>query len=142
MQPLQAVKKNFIRLSGDFFEYRGLSVCYKNPDKREMLIFILTNGCDTMDPKNKLILELIAPHIGNAMGNIQRTMNKNILSQTQINILELIEDGKTATQIATSLGLTKPTISYHIRKIKEKIDANNIPSAIAQAQSLRILEIH
>jgi len=131
---------NFIKASGDFFEYKGLTVGIKTPDKNETCLVVLANECDTQDPKNHLILKLLAADFALALGRVHRTTNENMISPTQLRILDLIADGLTMEQIAKELGRTKRTMTYHVEEIKRSLNASNIPSAIAEALRYRVLE--
>jgi len=55
------------------------------------------------------------------------------LTSREIEVLTLLAKGKTARQIAHSLGITKRTADAHRQAIIEKLRASNIASAVAVA---------
>jgi len=55
------------------------------------------------------------------------------LTPREIEVLTLLATGKTARQIAHSLGITKRTADAHRQAIIQKLGVSNIASAVAVA---------
>lgn len=62
-----------------------------------------------------------------------------ILSKREIQVLSLIESGKSSRQIADTLSISHHTINRHRQNILGKLQANNSPEACRLAKSLGIL---
>ncbi|MBT2337132.1 LuxR family transcriptional regulator [Variovorax paradoxus] len=61
------------------------------------------------------------------------------LTSRQVEVLRWTADGKTSEEIATILGISKPTVNFHIRNAIVKMRANNKNSAVARSSRLGIL---
>lgn len=55
------------------------------------------------------------------------------LSKREREVLRLLAAGRPATQIAKTLGIRISTVRVYVRTMRRKLDASNIPHAIAQA---------
>lgn len=67
------------------------------------------------------------------MSTIPQRHNPCILTCRQREVLEWSSAGKTVAEIATILGLTKPTVEKHLRLAREAMDANNTAHAVLKA---------
>jgi len=61
------------------------------------------------------------------------------LSERQIEVLQLLAQGNTGSNIAMQLGISICTVRIHIRNAMQKLDAANIPHAVARAYVAGIL---
>lgn len=61
------------------------------------------------------------------------------LTSRQVEVLRWTADGKTSEEIAEILGVSKPTVNYHIRNAIAKLRANNKNSAVARSSRLGVL---
>ncbi|WP_083786741.1 helix-turn-helix domain-containing protein [Methylobacterium nodulans] len=61
------------------------------------------------------------------------------LTERQIEVLHLLAQGKRGSNIAVQLGISVCTIRAHIRNAMQKLDAANIPHAVARAYVKGIL---
>lgn len=55
------------------------------------------------------------------------------LSKREREVLRLLAAGQPATQVAKTLGIRISTVRVYVRTMRRKLDASNIPHAIAQA---------
>lgn len=103
----------------------------------------------TKDGSLRIALCIISPSVKNSPGNVYIRMsdtsqvfeympgyNKFVetknqcLSSQEFTILELAAMGKTETEIATALNLSKSTVKYHKREIFQSLGVSNISAAI------------
>ena len=59
------------------------------------------------------------------------------LSRRQLEVLDLIESGKSNQAIADELGLTTPTVKMHVSAIFKKLNVRNRTEAVAKYSELR-----
>jgi DNA-binding CsgD family transcriptional regulator len=60
-------------------------------------------------------------------------INEISLTERQKEVLHLLAQGKRGDNIATQLGISVCTVRIHIRNAMQKLDAANIPHAVARA---------
>ena len=95
------------------------------------------------------IIELLIPHLHNAFLRVLATEREmagtntqrsgRLVTPRQEEILNLIKNGKTNSEIAELLSCSPWTIKNHIQAILRKLDSNTRTHAIARAMSLGIL---
>jgi DNA-binding CsgD family transcriptional regulator len=61
------------------------------------------------------------------------------LTKRQREVLHLLAQGNTGSNIAMQLGISVCTVRIHIRNAIQKLDAINIPNAVARAYVAGIL---
>lgn len=61
------------------------------------------------------------------------------LTSRQIEVLRWTADGKTSAEIATIMGISRTTVTYHITNAIARLHANNKNSAVARASRLGML---
>jgi len=61
------------------------------------------------------------------------------LTSRQLEVMRWTADGKTSEEIAMILGLSTPTVNFHIKNAIAKLRANNKNSAVARSSRLGIL---
>jgi DNA-binding CsgD family transcriptional regulator len=61
------------------------------------------------------------------------------LTSRQVEILRWTADGKTTEQIAAILGISKPTVNFHISNAIARLNVNNRNSAVARSSRLGVL---
>lgn len=67
-----------------------------------------------------------------------RTMEKKLLSDRELQVLELLAEGLQKREIAEQLHISYPTVDAHVRHIYEKLDVKNAPSAVRTAYRMGI----
>ncbi len=67
-------------------------------------------------------------------------MNKvETLTQSEMDILRLLDDGKTNNEIAETMSIKLPTVKFHVKNIMEKLGAKNRTQAIKIARDLNYI---
>lgn len=66
-------------------------------------------------------------------------MSEISLTERQFEVLHLLAQGKTGGKIARQLGISVCTVRIHIRNTMQRLDATNIPHAVARAYVAGIL---
>lgn len=61
------------------------------------------------------------------------------LTDRQVEVLRWTADGKTSEEIAVILGISKPTVNFHITNAIARLHANNKNSAVARSSRLGVL---
>ncbi len=61
------------------------------------------------------------------------------LTKRELEILRLVEAGKTSQEAATELSCSKRTVDYHLAKIYEKLQVSNRMQALRKAAALGLL---
>ncbi|MBC7955698.1 MAG: hypothetical protein H7Y33_07510 [Cytophagales bacterium] len=102
-----------------------------------------------LDDRLGYLMELMVPHLHNAFLRVLSTEREmagtntqragRIVTPRQEEILHLIKNGKTNSEIAEVLSCSPWTIKNHIQAILRKLDSNTRTHAIARAMSLGIL---
>ena len=64
---------------------------------------------------------------------------ESLLTERQFEVLRLLAEGNTGSNIATQLGISVCTVRIHIRNAVQKLDAINIPHAVARGYVTGIL---
>ncbi len=62
-----------------------------------------------------------------------------VLSPREMEVLELLAEGKVQKEIAQTLGISPTTVITHVSHVYEKLDAKNAPAAVAKAFGIGIL---
>ena len=102
-----------------------------------------------LDSRLGYVIELLVPHLHNAFLRVLATEREaagtntqragRLVTPRQEEILNLIKNGKTNSEIAELLSCSPWTIKNHIQAILRKLDSNTRTHAIARAMSLGIL---
>ncbi len=66
-------------------------------------------------------------------------INKLSLTERQTEVVQLLAMGNTGGNIAMQLGISVCTVRIHIRNAMHRLDATNIPHAVARAYTAGIL---
>ncbi|HZE90531.1 MAG TPA: XrtB/PEP-CTERM-associated transcriptional regulator EpsA [Rhizobacter sp.] len=104
-----------------------------------------------LDARLSFLIELVVPHLHNAFLRVLATEREaagthtqrsgRIVTPRQEEILKLIKNGKTNSEIAEVLNCSPWTIKNHIQAILRKLDSNTRTHAISRAMSLGILTL-
>lgn len=102
-----------------------------------------------LDSRLGYVIELMVPHLHNAFLRVLSTEREvagtnaqrsgRLVTPRQEEILNLIKNGKTNSEIAELLSCSPWTIKNHIQAILRKLDSNTRTHAIVRAMSLGIL---
>ena len=95
------------------------------------------------DPHAEIILELLAPHLHQALQRIG-TINKNngiLLSVKEQEVLKWLKQGKNTWDVSVILGISERTVKFHVGNIMRKLDASTRTHAVAIAIEQGLLDI-
>ena len=76
----------------------------------------------------------ITPALTKTVINVIKSKNKNGLTRREIEILKLIEQGKTNKEIAVTFNISIKTVINHVSNILYKLGARNRTEAVKRAQ--------
>ena len=66
----------------------------------------------------------------------------DILSDRQVEILQMIADGKSTKQAARALGITQKTVHNHLNATYRRLDTQSLTHAVLSAVRLGIIDLH
>ena len=127
----------------------GIVVLTLNP-AQDFLLTVMKSGASAFVEKNAPLAELIsaiehsfiAPLSFSAQG-ISRVMKKdheaNALTTREIQVLEKLSDGSSASSIGLELFITQATVKTHLASIYRKLDSKNRIQAIIAAKKIGLL---
>ena len=127
----------------------GIVVLTLNP-AQDFLLTVMKSGASAFVEKNAPLAELIsaiehsfiAPLSFSAQG-ISRVMKKdheaNALTTREIQVLEKLSDGLSASSIGLELFITEATVKTHLASIYRKLDSKNRIQAIIAAKKIGLL---
>jgi DNA-binding NarL/FixJ family response regulator len=127
----------------------GIVVLTLNP-AQDFLLTVMKSGASAFVEKNAPLAELIsaiehsfiAPLSFSAQG-ISRVMKKdheaNALTTREIQVLEKLSDGLSASAIGLELFITQATVKTHLASIYRKLDSKNRIQAIIAAKKIGLL---
>ncbi len=111
--------------------------------------YVFSRVSGELDGRLGYVIELLVPHLHNAFLRVLATEREaagtntqrsgRLVTPRQEEILNLIKNGKTNSEIAELLSCSPWTIKNHIQAILRKLDSNTRTHAIARAMSLGIL---
>ena len=127
----------------------GIVVLTLNP-AQDFLLTVMKSGASAFVEKSAPLAELIsaiehsfiAPLSFSAQG-ISRVMKKdheaNALTTREIQVLEKLSDGLSASAIGLELFITQATVKTHLASIYRKLDSKNRIQAIIAAKKIGLL---
>ncbi|HSV70556.1 MAG TPA: XrtB/PEP-CTERM-associated transcriptional regulator EpsA [Methylibium sp.] len=111
--------------------------------------YVFSRVSAALDERLAYLIELLVPHVHGAFLRVLSTEREAVGTQGQRSgrlvtprqeeILKLIKNGKTNSEIAELLSCSPWTIKNHIQAILRKLDSNTRTHAISRAMSLGIL---
>lgn len=109
-----------------------------NGSRRHATCYVFSNLNDAWHPRQTLILKLITPHLHTFFMPALRGENQGLtlhrpLSKREREVLDALMQGKTGTEVARALHISKSTVRVHIRHILDKFDTSSIIGAVAKA---------
>jgi len=90
-------------------------------------------GEETLSPR------LAACMLEHVVGPDQKT---EILSERQVEILQMIADGNSTKQAARALGITQKTVHNHLNATYRRLDTQSLTHAVLSAVRLGIIDLH
>jgi DNA-binding NarL/FixJ family response regulator len=108
-------------------------VCLTAPEGiSRRLLFVRESGPD-FDPRERLILALLRPHIDELYQDLQRRRHQVPLTQRQADLLRLVATGLSNKEIARALVISAATVRTHLEHIFRLLDVNSRGAAVARA---------
>lgn len=81
----------------------------------------------------------VAQYLVNRLrGQPLKLMSNKLLSERELQVLELLADGLTKKEIGEQLHISYPTVDAHVRHIYEKLDVQNAPAAVRRAYRIGV----
>lgn len=62
------------------------------------------------------------------------------ISERELECLKYIANGLRIKRVANKLGITEDTVNYHLRSLRNKLNAKTLPEAVAKAVKFGFLE--
>lgn len=85
---------------------------------------------------------VLSPELAGAMLQAARQKDEaDLLSDRQVEILQVIANGLSTKQAARQLGITTKTVHNHLNAIYRKLDAQSLTHAVLSAVRLGIIEL-
>jgi DNA-binding NarL/FixJ family response regulator len=84
---------------------------------------------------------VLSPEVAGAMLAAARAKEDDLLSERQVEILQVIANGLSTKQAARHLGITTKTVHNHLNAIYRKLDAQSLTHAVLSAVRLGIIEL-
>jgi DNA-binding NarL/FixJ family response regulator len=102
------------------------------PDELRKAILQVHEGKSVLSP------EVTRPLLKAIAGNQSMVLDGG-LSKRELEVLDLLAQGKTTTQIAGILFVSENTVKTHVRHILEKMEASNRAEAVSKAAHLGLI---
>jgi DNA-binding NarL/FixJ family response regulator len=102
------------------------------PDELRKAILLVHEGKSVLSP------EVTRPLL-KAVANSQGMIMDGGLSKRELEVLELLAQGRTTTQIATDLFVSENTVKTHVRHILGKMEASNRAEAVSKATQMGLI---
>jgi DNA-binding CsgD family transcriptional regulator len=110
-----------------------VKVCLTAPEGiSRRLLFARESGPD-FDPRERLILALLRPHLDELYQDLQRRRHEVPLTQRQADLLRLVASGLSNKEIARKLVISAATVRTHLENIFRLLDVNSRGAAVARA---------
>ncbi len=140
------------RLRGRF-RHLGLQriVAHGTSERRDAgdSFFVLINGTSLSGQHDRYFVELLMPHLHMTLqrvmecdadeSHVAKVTIDNFLSDREIQVLNLVRDGKTNQEIALILEISPLTVKNHMQKVLRKLKVSNRAQAVAKGIAARIL---
>lgn len=90
-------------------------------------------GEETLSPK---LAASMLEHLGST------STRSDLLSDRQVEILQMIADGMSTKQAARALGITQKTVHNHLNATYRRLDTQSLTHAVLSAVRLGIIDLH
>lgn len=90
-------------------------------------------GEETLSPR---LAASMLEHLG------PEPMRNDLLSDRQVEILQMIADGMSTKQAARALGITQKTVHNHLNATYRRLDTQSLTHAVLSAVRLGIIDLH
>ncbi|MQY51000.1 helix-turn-helix transcriptional regulator [Rhodocyclus tenuis] len=113
-------------------------------------VYILFDLVEEPSQRHAHLLELLLPHLQMAMMRLAESANAEpgmafngatrLVTGREVEILRLLQQGKSNHEIGTVLGISPLTVKNHVQKIYRKLNVQNRAHAVSRGISLRLLD--
>ncbi|ABQ27277.1 LuxR family transcriptional regulator [Geotalea uraniireducens] len=138
------VEAKFLSAALDFRLVDGYAIGITNSFRTEGCIFSIS-GPIKKEPRNELVLNLLAPHLHQAFRQVLSVEKKGKISTTitirEREVLNWIKKGKSSWDISTILAISERTVKFHVDNVMRKLDAVSRIHAVAVALSVGLIDI-
>lgn len=126
---------DFMQMAADFRLRYGLASGMGGYNSTKTCIFSFSGDKDRFKPKHKKILDIVTPHLYQALLRIWKLSNRPNckLTAREKEIINLMKAGKTNWEISVILNMSERTAKFHVQNIVRKLDAVNKAHAVAIA---------
>lgn len=135
----------------DAIRYGASGYLLKNTDGKKLVDILYNIESDELPLSPGLAARLLmklAPNSKNGLNNKQSALPKKSsedeaearLSDRQIEILQLVSEGKTYKEVGEMLGITERTVKYHMSRILELLQMENRAQVLSYAYHKGYLE--
>lgn len=129
-------QKDFIMAAEDFGLKKGFSYGIKNYKRTQGSLFSFSGGYIERHSRYMAILQLIIPHLHQALTRILIQLDKKQaiqLTQREREVLQWLKQGKSSWDVSRILAISEDTVNFHIKNICQKLDAMNRTHAVVIA---------
>jgi DNA-binding NarL/FixJ family response regulator len=107
-----------------------------------------TSFADVLDTLRRVEAgeEVLSPKLAASMlahiTDVAGPSNADLLSDRQVEILQMIADGMSTKQAARALGITQKTVHNHLNATYRRLDTQSLTHAVLSAVRLGIIDLH
>lgn len=125
----------FIYDAGSFGLNYGISSSIKSPHNRLVSIVSVANSRNHFGTHQKIIVDILAPYFHQALIRLCKEAKRQLplLTPIEKEIIKWTKEGKTGWEISMILNISEWTVKFHMKNIKNKLDAINETQAVAIA---------
>jgi len=85
---------------------------------------------------------LLSPELAESLLDADRDSGEPVLSKREAEVLQLVAEGASTTDVAAKLFISVKTVKNHLSSIYEKLDARDRTQAVLQGLRLGIVQLH
>lgn len=117
-----------------------------------VFVYVLFDMENTPTHRHIYFLELMLPHLQMAMMRLAESIavgndppppvpaRVKLITDREVQILGLVQQGKSNQEIAETLGISPLTVKNHVQKVYRKLKVQNRAHAVSRGISLRLLD--
>lgn len=93
------------------------------------VLCVLDDDADGLDPRDRVLLQTLRPHLGNLLAHHLRGAPNDflddVLSGREHEIARLVAEGRTNAEIARALEISENTVKKHVSRAMERVGVRN-----------------
>ena len=102
---------------------------------RSRRVLFFRSGVRNFTDDDRFALALLRPHLTEMVGRRRAGTSAPALTDRQVELLRLVADGRTNTEIAATLHVSPHTVRTHLTNIFERLGVSNRAAAVARVFS-------